>query len=199
MRPNRTSIGPALFRLALGSALVVSLAACADGGEDEPPTGGETTASEPTSEDVTDETSDEPTDDATSEDAGGETGDLEDVPTADVGDCLVIADLVSGGGSGITELPVVDCADDHDAQVFAVIEMPDGDYPGDDAVSTAMSDGCTTAFEDFVGIPLEESALEADGLAPSEDTWAVGDREILCLAFYPDLQSTNESFEGSSI
>lgn len=199
MRPNRTSIAPTLLRLALGSALVVSLAACADGGEDETPTGEETTASDPTSEDVTDETSEEPTDDATSEDTSGETGGLEDVPTADVGDCLVIADMVAGGGGGITELPTVDCAEDHDAQVFAVIAMPDGDYPGDDAVETAMTDGCTTAFEEFVGIPLEESALEADGLAPSEDTWAVGDREILCLAFYPDLQTTNESFEGAAI
>ncbi|WP_162458535.1 septum formation family protein [Pseudactinotalea suaedae] len=191
------------MRIAVGAALVASLVACGDGGEDPTPTVSPSTTTgtseEPRGDGASEvPTSEEPTDEATSPepDATGTPG-LEDVPTAEVGACLNAVDLLGGGG--VSEIPTVDCTEEHDAQVFAVIALPDGEYPGDDALATLVLDECGAAFEEFVGVPPAESTLELDGLSPSQDTWAVGDREIICLAFYPDLSTTTESFEGSGL
>jgi len=189
-------------RIAVGAALVATLVACGDGGEDETPTLTSSTTTgaseEPSDDGAGEATSEEPTDEATSlePDATGTPG-LEDVPTAEVGACINAVDLL--GGDGVSEIPTVECTEEHDTQVFAVVELPDGEYPGDDALATLVLDECGAAFEGFVGVPPAESTLEFDGLSPSEDTWAVGDREIICLAFYPDLSTTTESFEGSEL
>lgn len=189
-----------LLRIAVGAALAVALAACGNSGEDETPSTTPSTTAEPTGEPSDTDasevpTSQEPTDEATSTDPGATgTPGIEDVPTAEVGACLNAVDLL-----GVTEIPTVDCTQEHDTQVFAIVDLPDGEYPGDDALLTLVADECGAAFEGFVGVPPAESALEFDGLAPSEDTWAVGDRQIICLAFHSDLSTTTETFEGSGL
>lgn len=190
----------ALLGLAGSVCLLVALAACTDASPPEPsPTDGGTTSAEAT-DSPTDDASEptEPTDDATSEEDDGDgTPGIEDVPTADVGACLNLADVLSTGG--VSDIPTVDCTEEHDAQVFAVVELPDGDFPGDDAIATSISDECEAAFEGFIGTPPTDSALSFDGLGPSEATWSVGDREIICLAFYEDVTTMTESLEGSGI
>ncbi|WP_420112008.1 septum formation family protein [Pseudactinotalea sp.] len=203
MRPHRLNLTRTLLAVAGSAALVAGLAACGDGGEgEETPTGEDTTTSDevtddPASDEASDESTDEPADDATSESPSGETGDLDDVPTAEVGACLNLVDLLAG--EGIRDIPTVDCTEDHDAQVFALVDLPDGDYPGEDGIKNAVIDECGAAFEAFVGVSPDASELDFDGLPPSEDSWAVGDREVICLAFYPELDTTNESFEGSGV
>ena len=206
MRPNRTLM---LARVAAAAVIAVSLAACS-AGEDETPTGEEAasdgtssdaaTSEEPTSDDPGDgESTDEsPSDDDAQETEASGTPDLDDVPTAEVGDCLNLVDLMGQSG-GVSEIPTVDCAEDHDAQVFALVSLPDGDYPGEDALVASSADECEAEFEGFVGVAPADSSLSYDGIPPSQESWDVGDREIICLAFYDDLQTTNESFEGSGI
>ena len=94
-----------------------------------------------------------------------------------VGDCFMEPD---GGGSVLT-VTGVSCAQPHDAQVIARIEMPDDDdYPGIDAVSAASSTGCVEAAGT---VPREKlgAGVGLSGYAPEERSWDAGDRDIVCF------------------
>ncbi|UFU05925.1 septum formation family protein [Ruania halotolerans] len=121
-----------------------------------------------------------------------------EVATAEVGECAQLADLQS---DEITEIPTVDCSEEHDAQFFHKFDLPDGDFPGTDGVQTAAEEGCLgTEFENFVGTSYEESALYANFIGPTQETWdQADDREVLCIVFLDDGTTTTESFEGSGL
>src|SRR5699024_2917859 len=78
------------------------------------------------------------------------------VATAEVGACINSSDFEGE----ITEIPTVDCTEEHDAQVFHLVDMEDGDFPGNDAISTAAQEECIPAFEEFVGATYQESSLD---------------------------------------
>lgn len=99
--------------------------------------------------------------------------------TADVGSCIDLDE--SGAGP---QVAVVDCADPHDAELFAVVELPDDEtspHPGAEQLSAIGDERCEAAFEPYVGAPHESSSLEVLYLAPTPATWSLGDRTILCL------------------
>lgn len=119
------------------------------------------------------------------------------VATAEVGACVNTSDME---GEEITEIPTVDCSEEHDAQVFHVFDLEDGDFPGDEAVDAAADEGCLGQFETFVGTPYEESALDYAYIQPTQETWdQADDREILCVMFAMDGSTTTESYEGSGL
>lgn len=123
-------------------------------------------------------------------------------PTAEVGECLNVEELNSQLGGAeqgeITELPTVDCAEEHDAEVFSAFDLEEGDYPGDEAVQTE-AERCLTDFEDYVGTTYEESSLAVVQLYPLEQTWEQGDREILCIAYTLDGSTVTETFRDSAL
>ena len=109
-----------------------------------------------------------------------------------VGSCL--DDVASGF---ITSNNVLDCAEPHTYEVFSSFLVDDGAFPGDDALQTQATDRCGAVFGDFVGIPYADSTLDYSYVAPTEDTWAQGDREILCLIFDPVAGQTTGSLAAS--
>lgn len=109
-----------------------------------------------------------------------------------VGSCL---DDVAGGF--ITGDNVLDCAEPHTYEVFSSFLLDDGVFPGDEALQTEALDRCGAVFGDFVGIPYADSALDYSYVSPTEDTWAQGDREILCLIFDPVAGQTTGSLAAS--
>ncbi len=119
------------------------------------------------------------------------------VASAEVGACV---DTTSMGTDEITEIPTVDCSEEHDVQVFHKFDMPDGDYPGADGVEAAAREDCIAEFDAFVGAAYEDSALDINYIGPSEQSWNdANDREILCLLFAMDGSTATESWEGSGI
>ena len=115
------------------------------------------------------------------------------VATADVGECAQTADLEGE----LTEIPTVDCSEEHDAQFIHKFELEGDDFPGLDAIETQAGEGCIAAFEGYIGTAWEESELQMTYIAPNEETWdQADDREVLCVAFLVD-STTTESFEGS--
>jgi hypothetical protein len=120
----------------------------------------------------------------------------DDVPTAEVGDC-VTNDLVGGGT--IEEFEVVSCTDSHRAEMFFKFDMPDGDFPGQEGINTAVVEECQgSAFEDYVGTPYDESAVFVSPVTPTEETWnEADDREVLCFAVAQDGSESTESVKGS--
>jgi hypothetical protein len=98
-----------------------------------------------------------------------------------VGDCIVETDWdgqLAGGG-----VEVVDCAEEHTDELFAVVAHDDTAFPGEEEILTLADDACQQAFEGYVGASYQESDYDFSYIAPSEDTWKAGDRESLCFLF----------------
>lgn len=119
-----------------------------------------------------------PADQPTRDDESGEVveGGQESAFNMQVGDCWndVTTDEVS-------DVPMVPCAEEHDNEVYAEFDLPDGAFPGDDAVEEAAFDGCYERFADYIGISYEESVLEIYPMWPTEAGWdELNDRQIVC-------------------
>ncbi|WP_194165047.1 MULTISPECIES: septum formation family protein [unclassified Pseudactinotalea] len=116
------------------------------------------------------------------------------VATASVGTCTNLSDLQDE----ITDIPAVGCDTSHDAEVFHLAALDDGDYPGDDAVGEAADQACYDAFEAYVGTPSEESAVAYLVIPPNEETWTkANDREVVCIAATED--PVEQSFRDSGL
>jgi hypothetical protein len=92
---------------------------------------------------------------------------------------------------------LVPCDGPHDLEAFHRFELPDGEFPSDEAMDRAVDEECIPAFEGFVGRPYEDSELDLAFLTPSADSWADGDREVLCSLYAMDLSQLEGSMEGS--
>ncbi len=98
-----------------------------------------------------------------------------------VGDCV---NTTTGSGE-ITEVPVVPCSRPHVGEAYESVTMPgEGTFPGDQAVVEAAR-GCEEPFEEFVGVELAFSQLMVTYFHPTAQSWATGDREILCIVSDP--------------
>ncbi|MCW2616215.1 MAG: hypothetical protein JWN08_3209 [Frankiales bacterium] len=115
--------------------------------------------------------------DAERDDSGAVTAaDDVSVEALRVGDCLETpADGV------VTDLRAVPCAQPHDGEVFHAFDLPDSDFPGEDAVQTAGEQGCLDRFEPFVGAAYDDSELGLLPLTPVAEGWEAGDQGVLCI------------------
>lgn len=112
-----------------------------------------------------------------------------------VGSCL---DDLPGGFVAADN--VVDCAQPHSYEAFGGFDVADGGaYPGDAAIETAALQGCEEAYGGYVGVSYQDSRLDYYFVGPTEQTWAVGDREIFCLLFDPNAEQTVGSLAGSGL
>ncbi|QFR02963.1 DUF4190 domain-containing protein [Streptomyces phaeolivaceus] len=96
------------------------------------------------------------------------------------GECF---DSPSGSLEGYAyDVDIVPCDGAHDAEVFADFTMPDGAFPGDDAVTDAADDECYTLLEAYA---MDAWALPADVdvyyFTPTRQSWRYGDREVTCM------------------
>ncbi len=115
---------------------------------------------------------------------------------AEVGDCIQIGDIAEGGE--VDGVPTVDCGEAHDGQVVHLFNLPDGDFPSNEEVLSAVDENCREGFESFVGTALDESTLALNWLSPIEEGWENGDRSVQCVA-YLEGETTTSSFEGAKI
>ncbi len=102
----------------------------------------------------------------------------------EVGDCL---ESDAFAGSEISDIATISCAEPHDAEIYSAMELPEGDYPGVEAVRSEAEDYCLPAFDDFAGIGYLDSELVVYPLFPTEGSWnEQDDREILCIVVAPE-------------
>ena len=122
-----------------------------------------------------------------------EGGDV-DVFSLNVGDCLGATE-----GDEVASVQAVPCDESHESEVFALVDYDagaDAEWPGDDAVSSFADEQCEAAFEEYVGISYNDSRYFITYLQPTEDTWADGDREVVCLVVGPDNEPVTGSLRG---
>lgn len=116
-----------------------------------------------------------------------------DVFSLEVGDCIA----TSTGESEVTEVPVVECAEPHEVEVYADFEIDGTDYPGEDAIFAQADQGCYDAYAPFVGIAYEESKYDFSYYYPTEGSWAQGDHLISCLILDPAGAELTGSLKGA--
>lgn len=105
----------------------------------------------------------------------------------EIGDCLNDAEI----STEVSSVPLVECSEPHDSEVYALTDTTTADFPGDAALSAELDAFCQgEAFTEFVGIPYADSMYNTSGYFPSDESWAAGDRELLCTIYDPNGRVT---------
>lgn len=112
-----------------------------------------------------------------------------------VGDCI----LTEGMSDVVTTIPIVPCSEAHDDEAYYAFDITGVDeFPGEDAVQAHADEVCGSEFENFIGIPYEESSIYHWAFYPTEGSWDEGDREVVCLVYDPEQQTVG-SLKDSKI
>ena len=92
----------------------------------------------------------------------------------------------------VSSVPVVDCAETHNGEIYSLPQLPDGDFPGDEAVRQSADQLCAGQdFQTYVGKPYQESEIYYSALTPTDETWDDGDREIVCILLSDEAGSAS--------
>lgn len=129
-------------------------------------------------------------------------GGKQDVFTIKVGDCVNVPN-----GDTVSDLKVIPCDTEHDAELYyeheitqddlGAVDIEDG-YPGEDAVHEVAARACESRFTEYVGVDYETSALDYDWFYPTEDGWdAINDRTIQCFLFDGESGKLTGALAGS--
>jgi hypothetical protein len=94
-----------------------------------------------------------------------------------LGDCL--SDIPDG--SEVRTVKTIDCADPHAGEVFAVLQMPDGDFPGQEAL-VEYANRCAPELASYSPEAVTDNAVRLFVLFPTAETWSDGDRAVTCVA-----------------
>ena len=108
--------------------------------------------------------------------AAGQVGVLRLLP----GDCFQLGD------DEIEFVDAVPCEDEHIAEVFAVFDLADSDWPGAAAVSQIAKSGCLDRFRTATGHNFDPVHMAITGYAPSERSW-IDDKRVLCVVTAHDF------------
>lgn len=112
-----------------------------------------------------------------------------------VGDCFDDPDSFGE----VSSVPVRDCSEPHDNEVYATFDVTASDFPGESAVQEMADEGCVDRFQAYVGVDFFSSSLLISTLVPTDQSWDTGDREILCFLFNQDFSKLNGSVKGLGI
>jgi Septum formation len=94
-----------------------------------------------------------------------------------VGDCLKeIPD-----GTRVLTVETVECEESHAGEVFAVLLMPKGDFPGGSAIEDYQN-RCEPALASYSPDSITDDSVELYVLYPTAETWQQGDRAVTCVA-----------------
>ena len=102
------------------------------------------------------------------------------VNAADIGlgDCL---SEIPSDASLVASVKTVSCAEPHKGEVYFVIDVPGGTFPGQSAIID-YQDRCAPALQEFSPAAMEDPEVGMFVLYPTEDSWKRGDRAVTCIA-----------------
>lgn len=129
------------------------------------------------------------------------TGAIVDGGTVDVFS-IKVGDCFDDGNSfdEISTLPGVPCAEPHDNEAYATLNLSIASYPSDDEMWDLAYGSCLERFEDWVGKDYESSQLDIYTLYPTAESWKQqGDREVVCAVFDMDGNKLEGSAKGRGL
>jgi len=94
-----------------------------------------------------------------------------------VGDCL----SEIPGGDKVVSVKTIGCDQPHAGEVFAVLTMPGGDFPGQAAVA-AYHEKCGPELASYSPAAMADNGVQLYVLYPTKETWDAGDRAVTCIA-----------------
>ncbi|MBX6752094.1 MAG: DUF4190 domain-containing protein [Micromonosporaceae bacterium] len=80
------------------------------------------------------------------------------------------------------EVQVVPCMQLHEAEVYAVFDLPGSSYPGEDELFAMADEECFDRLESYSSWAASDPSIEVYYLYPTSQSWRVGDREVTCIA-----------------
>ncbi|WP_237166455.1 septum formation family protein [Mycolicibacterium hippocampi] len=95
----------------------------------------------------------------------------------EVGECL--AEIPQG--DNVTRLQTVGCDQPHAGEVFALLTVPGGDFPGTEAIDT-YAEKCAPELAVYAPTSTTDDGVQLYVLYPSAETWEDGDRAVTCIA-----------------
>ncbi|MHB1137536.1 MAG: septum formation family protein [Microthrixaceae bacterium] len=121
---------------------------------------------------------------------------LEGLRELEVGQCF---DPVEQADAAEAAVYLLDCADPHTYEVYDVVDY-EGDgagrgtsYPGTATVQNWSEQACYDRFEAFVGKRWTLSELDIQVWWPSDQSWALADRSVICTV----VSSTGDPLTGT--
>ena len=93
------------------------------------------------------------------------------------GDCL--AEIPDSGR--VLTVQTVDCNQSHAGEVYAVLNMPEGDFPGEAAIERYQNK-CEPELADYSPGAMTDDSIQMYVLYPTAETWEQGDRAVTCVA-----------------
>jgi Domain of unknown function (DUF4190)/Septum formation len=93
---------------------------------------------------------------------------------------------------------VDDCATPHVAEVVGTDLRTDESFPGDSALDAVAVEFCYAAFAEYVGIDYDSSTLDMRYFYPTESTWTLGDRQVVCFVQSMDGAPLEGSVQGTA-
>jgi len=115
-----------------------------------------------------------------------------------VGDCYNGPSLNTEHAVDVMNVELVSCDEPHESEVYAVFELPDSGWKGEDYVFEQTEIGCFARFEAYVGIEYELSTLYVDVLYPTKESWKeMDDRLVQCSVVQESYAKGTGSVKGS--
>ena len=93
------------------------------------------------------------------------------------GDCL--KELPASGL--VITVDTAPCGEPHTGEIFSVMKMPEGDFPGQFAIEEYQNK-CAPELAKYSPEAAEDPDVGLFVLYPSEDSWGQGDRTVTCIA-----------------
>jgi len=113
-----------------------------------------------------------------------------------VGDCF---DEFGSAGDEVSSVPGVPCTQPHDYETYAVFDVNEESYPGDEGMSELAFESCMGRFEPYVGKDYESSSLDITSMFPSRESWRDDDREVVCAVYDMNAQKLTGSAKGTAL
>lgn len=85
----------------------------------------------------------------------------------------------------VLTLRVVPCSEPHTAEVFAVFALEGENFPGEDQARRFSEGGCDRELGILLGAQVETAPYELFYFSPTEESWSLGDRTVICLLTAP--------------
>ena len=105
----------------------------------------------------------------------------QDLATLKAGDCTA---RIPAGRVG--DVPVIECAQPHREEVYAVLTLPGSKYPGDTEVENQANELCNDQLDSMLTDDAELPAgTDMYSLFPTRFLWATGDHSVTCLIELP--------------
>lgn len=113
------------------------------------------------------------------------------------GDCFE-EPTAADGTQPIFGVELVPCDEPHGFEVFAAVQLPaagGAPFPGEDEAFEQAVLLCDEAFASTVAVGATTPVLDLYVINPSPESWAVGDREVLCGVYRFDGQELDAPVE----